>query len=268
MLPIAGILLLLGFSSNDYLLNVFYHNLGLNNNSHYQNYTLTTSTNSDNVIAPTYLLSTIYTCKPLQQNTSLNISDNNDLFTLVNNRFNYKEIPIPEDLVSLKALGIPTLSDQKLRLPAAINLKAMFTAMINANINATVSSGYRNTDDQKAAFRMWVNIVGLVHASEYAAIPGSSEHQLGTAVDIITYENNLKLLPSFVNTKLYSWLQLHAAEFGFVNSYPQGEESITGFAYEPWHYRYVGTDISNYLLDHDLTLTEYLYHLHNYCLMD
>ncbi len=87
-------------------------------------------------------------------------------------------------------------------------------------------------------------------AKDYVAEPGTSEHQLGLAVDINAENGN--------NWSVYNWLAVHAQEYGFILRYPQDGKEITGYEYEPWHYRYVGTDAAKEIYDAKTTLEEYL----------
>ena len=86
----------------------------------------------------------------------------------------------------------------------------------------------------------------------YSARPGHSEHQLGYAVDINTVQEKFK------NTKEYAFLKDNAYKYGFIERYKEGKEFITGYGYEPWHYRYVGIDAAKIIYENDLTLEEYL----------
>ncbi len=105
-----------------------------------------------------------------------------------------------------------------------------------------VNSGYRDFARQKRIYENPVN-QGPPHEYDRAARPGFSEHQLGTAVDISA--------PIFANqytiNRGYAWLAQNAYKYGFVLSYPEGSEVITGFRYEPWHHRYVGVEIAQRL---------------------
>ena len=85
----------------------------------------------------------------------------------------------------------------------------------------------------------------------YVAIPGTSEHELGLAVDI----NEAGGADPW---GLYNWLAAHAHEYGFILRYPQGKESITGIDYEPWHFRYVGKEAAAEIYSRQVTLEEYL----------
>lgn len=86
-------------------------------------------------------------------------------------------------------------------------------------------------------------------ASQEVAQPGTSEHELGLAVDI----ND-----EYGDDAFYSWIAEHAHEYGFILRYPADKIAITGIEYEPWHFRYVGADAAKTIYQHNLTLEEYL----------
>ncbi len=94
-------------------------------------------------------------------------------------------------------------------------------------------------------------------AGQSVAVPGTSEHQLGLAVDLVDYYNQ-SMTASQESTKTQQWLLEHCWEYGFILRYPNGTTDITGIIYEPWHYRYVGVDMALELRDLGITLEEYL----------
>lgn len=100
-------------------------------------------------------------------------------------------------------------------------------------VNLFILSGFRPYKRQEYLFNRSMQTKGLAHAEKYVARPGASQHQLGTAVDINSVEDR------FVNSKEYAWLKKNACEFGFSLSFPKGQEEKTGYAFEPWHYRYI-----------------------------
>ena len=98
---------------------------------------------------------------------------------------------------------------------------------------------------------------GLDHALQYVAPPGGSEHQTGLAVDVIFRRNNEMIEEQTEEDPEIKWLFLNAHKFGFILRYPKGKESITGFNFEPWHFRYVGKELSTELYSSNNTLEEY-----------
>ena len=90
-----------------------------------------------------------------------------------------------------------------------------------------------------------------------SAMPGSSEHQTGLTIDVSAQSVSYRLDQSFGDTKEGKWLAKHCHEYGFIIRYPYDKEKITGYSYEPWHIRYVGTTVAAYLYKNNLTLEEY-----------
>lgn len=114
-------------------------------------------------------------------------------------------------------------------------------------------SGYRTSEYQKELYINYVLKHGVLYASTCSAVPNTSEHESGLAVDV---EGENKEYNDFILSKSYEWLKDNAHHYGFVLRYPKGKENITGYKFEPWHYRYVGS-IATYLYQNDLTLEEY-----------
>ena len=93
-------------------------------------------------------------------------------------------------------------------------------------------------------------------ANFYSAFPGQSEHHTGLAVDFVT--STVGLTEAFAYTEAYAWLSQNAYRFGFILRYPEGKESITGYCYEPWHFRFVGREAATEIYFRGLTLEEFL----------
>ncbi|MFW6293790.1 MAG: M15 family metallopeptidase, partial [Spirochaetota bacterium] len=101
-------------------------------------------------------------------------------------------------------------------------------------ITLVVSSAYRSYDYQADVYARWVEQLGQEEADRVSARPGTSQHQLGTVVDFGC------ICDEFASQPAGRWLAEHARRYGFSLSYPAGYEEVTGYAYEPWHFRYVG----------------------------
>ena len=127
----------------------------------------------------------------------------------------------------------------------------MYDAAAAQGLELKIVSSYRTEDYQKNLYNSYLRNYGKNFAEKYSAYPGYSEHQTGLAVDINS------VYTTFEKSKEYAWLKEHAHEFGFIERYEKGEEYITGYAYEPWHYRYVGTDAAKIIHDQDITYEEY-----------
>lgn len=118
-------------------------------------------------------------------------------------------------------------------------------------------SGFRSYNYQNNLYDNEVENYGEEDASKYCAKPGHSEHQTGLAFDI-GGDMDHWLEESFGETEEGIWLRENAHRFGFILRYPMGKTFVTGFAYEPWHFRYVGIEHSKYIYENELTLEEYL----------
>ena len=131
-----------------------------------------------------------------------------------------------------------------------------------------VTSGYRSYSYQQSLFHTYVEKEKANHPEwsqaeaeacvlTYSARPGTSEHQTGLCVDLIS-TNYVSLDESFANNPAYVWLCENAHFFGFILRYPQGKQAIVGYGYEPWHYRFVGVEAATAMHESGQTLEEYL----------
>lgn len=172
---------------------------------------------------------------------------------IVVNRWN----KIPEDFsVSLTELKNGRKVDSRI-YPY---LQEMFDAARADGIYPIVREEYRTSEDQKEIFDEKVQaymdegcsrIRAESTAKEWVALPGTSEHQLGIAVDI-----NADKTQS-TNDEVYAWLAENAYRYDFILRYPRGREKVTGTSYEPWHYRYVGVEDAQIIYEKQICLEEY-----------
>lgn len=141
-------------------------------------------------------------------------------------------------------------------------LQQMFDDARAQGVDPIVREGYRTRADQQAIMDEQIasytakgipESIAEMLAADRVAQPGTSEHELGLAVDI-----NAKAGSGTTNEQVYAWLKEHAPEYGFILRYPEGKSKITGISYEPWHYRYVGTEHAMAITESGLTLEEYL----------
>lgn len=136
----------------------------------------------------------------------------------------------------------------------------MLDAMNQAGLSVWVISGFRSYTEQQLAFEKWQKLYPD-RATDISAVPGHSEHQLGTAVDFSTpymdelYSDFFHI--HFAQTPEGQWLTRQAAYYGFTLSYPAWATEQTGYAWEPWHFRYVGI-LAQELYARNITLTHYL----------
>ena len=135
-----------------------------------------------------------------------------------------------------------------------------------AGLNPLICSSYRTMDKQK---KLYKNKVGEYLAQGYSqedaeaaagelvAVPGTSEHQLGLALDIVDVANQV-LDERQENTEVQKWLMKNSWKYGFILRYPTDKSDITGISYEPWHYRYVGKEAAKEIYEAGICLEEYL----------
>ena len=153
----------------------------------------------------------------------------------------------PTNLVRITWRGvISTKGGYWLKREAADALSAMFIEAKVSNISLKILSAYRSYATQRATFAKWVALSGLQQARKYSAVPGHSEHQLGTTVDLGSLTGVAWSNPKFPTSPTALWLASNAYKFGFVRSYPAGSANIALSCYgaEAWHWRYVGKDLA------------------------
>lgn len=123
-----------------------------------------------------------------------------------------------------------------------------------------VQSGYRSYSTQKAIHKARVKALGKLKGERLAARPGYSEHQTGLAVDFGA-RGVSTLKASFAKTKAGVWLAANSYRYGFVLRYPSGKTAITGYTFEPWHFRYVGVEVATAMHNQAITTLEEYYNL-------
>ena len=142
---------------------------------------------------------------------------------------------------------------ETLKSEAYTAFKSLSTAAKKEGLTIIATNTYRSYIAQEKTYNAIKGSNGKEYADNYAARPGHSEHQTGLALDVGTLNSDI----SFVDTEEYIWMQNHAHEYGFILRYPEGKEYITGFNYEPWHYRYVGIDVAKKIKEAGITFDEY-----------
>ncbi|MDD3192454.1 MAG: M15 family metallopeptidase [Oscillospiraceae bacterium] len=149
----------------------------------------------------------------------------------------------------------------KLETKAASAWTDMQAAASNDGVSLWIISAYRTLERQTELYNEKVTEYknlgyseadAKVEAGKWVAIPGTSEHCLGYAADLCSLEEN------FENSDQFAWLQKHCAEYGFILRYPKDKVNTTKISYEPWHYRYVGSNHAKIIMSQGLCLEEYL----------
>ena len=177
----------------------------------------------------------------------------------------------PEGLFSLNTLGCPIVEDRQFELVsnAALSLTAMLDDLeqeLGASKKVLVTSAYRSYERQVYLFDRYVQdeiaagkteAEAIAEVTRTAARPGQSEHQSGLCVDLIE-PGKIELDESFENCAAFKWLSENAHRYGFILRYPKDKIEITGYDYEPWHYRFVGIDAATVIHEDGICLEEYL----------
>ena len=185
--------------------------------------------------------------------------DPESITVFVNKEYNLPKDYVPKNMVVPKVLFNLSYADerQKMRPEAASALENLFEAAKEDGLTLYGVSAYRSYDRQRKIFLNNIVKKGKYHTLRYSAVPGTSEHQTGLAIDVSTKGLGFRLVNDFDNTAEGIWLADNAHHYGFIIRYPKDKYDITGYAYEPWHIRYVGLDLANYLYSNGLTLDEY-----------
>lgn len=161
---------------------------------------------------------------------------------------------VPVDLVDV---NVPSNGTIQLRSGCAEALQEMFTAAQRDDVDLYLISGYRSVETQKKLWNTYVEMYGENEARRIDAYPCVSEHMLGLSVDLGTTDHVYELEDSFALTDACAWLMDHAYSYGFILRYPQGKENVTGIAFSPWSFRYVGVEMAEKIHDSGLTMEEY-----------
>lgn len=167
-------------------------------------------------------------------------------------------------LVTTKNIDNEDIQVEKKTYEAYLKLKEHLE---KKNIIINILESYRTKEEQIEICNEFTQTYGLEYCQKYAAPPGHSEHETGLAIDIGVMINgsyfsgsNDELLTNKEYLKLYEQIHTELHYYGFILRYPKGKESITGYSYEPWHIRYVGTKTATIIYNEKLTLEEYSKH--------
>jgi D-alanyl-D-alanine carboxypeptidase len=162
----------------------------------------------------------------------------------------------PAGLVELS--GDYAFDQQRVTEAVLPDLLALLGAAAAEGHRLAVVSSYRSFETQRNTYQYHVDTYGPEQASRVSARPGHSEHQLGTTVDFSSASVGHELVEAFGATPEGRWLADHAHDYGFILSYPEGMEDVTGYSYEPWHFRWVGRETAAEVRASGLTLGQFL----------
>lgn len=173
----------------------------------------------------------------LPQVDAKDLSESSSTLALVNREIQLSTADYhPEDLRN--AAG----TSNQLREEAADALEELLAGARKAGHRLQLISAFRSYERQKVLFNQYENQYGTEFAERISARPGTSEHQLGLAADVGNTGGGCQLRICFGDTAGGKWVARNAASYGFIIRYPAGQEEATGYSYEPWHLRYIGTE--------------------------
>lgn len=214
--------------------------------------------------APTSSLEILPTVAPIATPTPTPLVVNTDTSTvtfLVNREYPLPDSFVPANLTTPDVLfpfSDTSIDKAKMTPEAGEALSRLFdAAYTEAGLTLYGVSAYRSYARQYTIYATNLVTQGIAHTNRYSAAPGRSEHQTGLAIDISCASEGYGLEDSFADTPEGIWVSENAHRFGFILRYPKDKEHITGYNYEPWHIRYVGTELAGYLYETGLTLDEY-----------
>lgn len=155
-------------------------------------------------------------------------------------------------LIVNKTYSLPQSYGNKLNRKLVKAFKRMQNAALKEEIEIKILSGFRSYDRQKQIYNKYFE-EDSKNVDNYSARPGHSEHQSGLAIDVNDASD------TFIDSKEAKWLDKNAYKYGFILRYPKNKSNITGYKYEPWHYRYVGKKLAKKLYNNGswLTMEEY-----------
>lgn len=173
-----------------------------------------------------------------------------------------KQHPIPDDYeFTLGHLSGSMQCDERI----VNDLLLMVKAAKDDGVSLVICSPYRDLDRQEMLFNRKINsylnkgnsyMEAYKLSSQAVTIPGSSEHQVGLAIDIVTSDYTY-LDEGFAQTDAGKWLYDNCQDYGFILRYPKEKEYITSIEYEPWHFRYVGRDAATVIMENGICLEEF-----------
>ncbi len=196
--------------------------------------------------------------KPAQEGLQT-LAEPENISVLVNKEYSLPEDYQPADLVypNVDFIFEEKIEKRMMRAEAAEALQKMFADAETQNLQLAGVSAYRSHQTQQSLFDNYVNRDGVEKAKTYSALPGTSEHETGLAIDVTTADGACAAQDCFGDTPEAQWLAEHGHEYGFIIRYPEGKENITGYKYEPWHIRYVGLGVAKEIYENNITLEEY-----------
>lgn len=181
------------------------------------------------------------------------VKNPNSILVLVNKNNKLNKDFVPNNLIKLDLRY--SNQEKYLKKEAAISFYKLSEDARKLGYSVVVTSAYRSYNYQEKLFDFYTKKYGINYALMCSAKAGHSEHQTALAIDV---EGSNGDYDSFEFSKEFNWMKNNSHKYGFILRYPKNKEKITGFKYEPWHYRYVGFKIAKIIYEKKITLEEYL----------
>lgn len=208
--------------------------------------------NKDNISAEKFSLSNSYR-EPYKTTYPTYNAGSYDM--LVNKTYYLDSSYVPGSITDLTIQYAS--SGLQLESSAAEALKQLCDAGRAMGLRMYASSAYRTYEHQQSLYDRYVKANGEEEADTFSARPGFSEHQTGLTVDMSALGIGSDGISSFEESDEFTWVSKNCQDYGWILRYPSGKEQITGYQYEPWHYRYLGTDLAKKVVASGLTYDEY-----------
>lgn len=164
-----------------------------------------------------------------------------------------KSLVIPE--VFLRSLG--DTQEMQLRSDAAQYLEKMFLGAQKKDLSLMLASGFRSYNYQAGLHAGYIESQGKLAAEKSSARAGHSEHQTGLVADIEPANRICEIEVCFGDTPEGKWLAINSYKYGFILRYPKDAEDLTGYEYEPWHFRFVGANLAKQITESRLTMEQF-----------
>jgi len=185
------------------------------------------------------------------------VSNTSDIYYITSQGYKLELIDdiayIDNLIIANKSYSLPKTYGSSLTNDTLNNFNKMKQDSKKVGLNLIIQSGFRSYNTQVNVYNKWISLDGKEIADTYSARPGHSEHQTGLALDLNLIDNKFEETPEF------AWLNDNCYKYGFILRYPKEKQHITGYIYEPWHYRYVGSELAKKLYNNGnwITLEEY-----------
>jgi D-alanyl-D-alanine carboxypeptidase len=163
----------------------------------------------------------------------------------------------PKDMVTVE-MSMAAWDDIQIKKEAYDAFVEMFNDAAAQGYSFCICSGYRSYEYQQELFENALATQSEEEAHMFSAYPGRSEHHTGLAIDITSESMDWALSQDFASYPEGQWLDEHCQDYGFILRYQKGKEDITGYQYEPWHFRYVGKEVAKDIMSRGITFEEYL----------